>query len=332
MTIEELKKLAERKHIHIPSGYKKLDIIEYINDEIARMKGDKKKSIIKSKTKVKSPARIHYAPVNNQIYAPVNNIVNNYYTVPEIKEIAKVNKIETPSGIRKEELIELVNEILNDKLKNKTPVKIPKELSKKSKSPVKVKSPTRPKSPVKEIQQQQQPKQQQQQQQQQPKQQKPQQQQQQPKQQKPQQQQQQPKQQQQQEKPQQKPKSPSRPKSKTISPRPKSPSRPKSKTISPRPKSKTISPKPKSKTISPRPKSPTPKREELPELKPFSSFSEEETPQEYNEETPEEFTEEEFLSPTPGSINLPTLPSSPVKSKSIKTKFLPRVVEYDEEE
>jgi hypothetical protein len=303
MTIEELKKLAVKKHIHIPSGYKKLDIIEYINDEIARMKGDKKKekSISKSKTispKIKSPARINYAPVTHQVYAPVSNVINNYYTVPEIKEIAKVNKIETPSGIRKEELIELVNEILNERFKNKTPVKIPKELSIKAKS--RIPSP-KPKSPMKQQQQKQQPQQQQKQQ--------PQQQKQQPQQQK-----QQPQQQKQQ--PQQQKQQSILSKFKSVSPKAKSVS-PKAKSVSP--KAKSVSPKAKS--VSPKAKV----KEELPELLPIPQFSTKETPEEetFEEETFEEETE---------NVSLPVLQSTPVKSKSIQTKFLPRVFNYDEEE
>ena len=54
MTVEELKKLAQKKHIYIPSGYKKMDMIDYINEELEKMKIVKKKVKYNKKTKENS--------------------------------------------------------------------------------------------------------------------------------------------------------------------------------------------------------------------------------------------------------------------------------------
>ncbi len=141
MTRDELKKLADRNNIYIPSKYNKEDMIETISEFFnKKKKRDSKRLSMRSK-RTKSPktqsiiahrrssvrnmnyAPINYAPIN---YAPVNynNIVNNYYSAPEIKEIAKINKIKTPADANKKELIEIVNAVLNDRLRNKSPIKM----------------------------------------------------------------------------------------------------------------------------------------------------------------------------------------------------------------
>jgi hypothetical protein len=127
MTVQELKALAEKKKIPIPSGARKMEIIEIIQEAVQQKKKAKEVSVHPYKNFTNY---MNYAPVNKN-----KTIVNNYYTVPEIKQIAEKNGIETPSKILKEDLIDLVNEILNEKLKSKSPVKVPK-----SASPVKPKA------------------------------------------------------------------------------------------------------------------------------------------------------------------------------------------------
>ena len=172
MTRDELKKLAERNNIYIPSKYNKEDMIDAISEFFNKKKKRNSKRLsvrtktIRSKRKSsyrsKSPknrnsvrnmnyAPINYAPIN---YAPVNynNIVNNYYSAPEIKEIAKINKIKTPADATKKELIEIVNAVLNDRLRNKSPIKL---ISPKATTPKRFPSPKTskilsPKSPQKQ--------------------------------------------------------------------------------------------------------------------------------------------------------------------------------------
>jgi hypothetical protein len=166
MLKDELKKLAEKNDIYIPSRYNKGDIVEVMKEFFKRKQNReskrlsnriKRKSSVRSRSpRTKSPRSrsvrsrspkpninkqfMNYAPAYNMNYAPnlnYQNIVNNYYTGSEIKEIAKINKIKTPENASKKELVEIVNAVLAERLRNKTPIKM---IEPKIKTPKKVPS------------------------------------------------------------------------------------------------------------------------------------------------------------------------------------------------
>jgi hypothetical protein len=294
MTIEELRELAREYDIYIPYRYKKDEMIEVINDYFYYNPKRKTKSSSKSNSKVLS-------------YAPTFNIVNNYYTVSEIKEIAKLNDIDIPSKLTKEELILIINSIINDRFKNKTP-QIQVE---RAKSPEKKRTP-KPENPIsipkvenllpvppKPQQPQQQPK--------------PQQPQQQPK---PQQPQQQPKPQQ----PQQQPQQPKPPKLENLIPvpKPKSPQQPQTKT--PPPKLENLMPNVKPKSPQQKPKTPTPPPLTLLPIPEPQPRPEKKKP-ELNIQLPVYETVSDKT-----DLELPILPATQKKPFVNKVRSLPRII------
>jgi hypothetical protein len=135
MTIDELKDIAKENNIYIPYNFRKDDMIDLINEFFQRRTRRKSRRTSRQSKRSRHSRRntrrstrrsgsksFNFAPT----YAPVNNIVNNYYTVPQIKEIAKVNDIDVPSKLNKDDLLLLINSILNDRIKHKTPIIEPK--------------------------------------------------------------------------------------------------------------------------------------------------------------------------------------------------------------